>query len=67
MLASLEIPTLVIRGSQSNMFDAVTLTKVREVAPRTQTFELQESHDLASDNSAGLTKAISEFLVGGCL
>ncbi len=67
MLANLEIPTLVIRGSQSNMFDAVTLTKVREVAPRTQTFELQGSHDLASDNSAGLTKAISEFLVGGCL
>lgn len=67
MLASLKIPTLVIRGSQSNMFDAATLTKVKEVAPLTQTFELQGSHDLAGDNPAGLTKALSEFLVGGRL
>lgn len=67
MLAGLKIPTLVIRGSQSNMFDAVTLSKVKEVAPRTQAIELQGSHDLAGDNPVGLTKALSEFLAGASL
>jgi len=67
MLGALSAPALVIRGSESNMFDAATLTKVKDVAPRAQAIELQGSHDLAGDNPDGLVKSVSQFLAGAGL
>jgi pimeloyl-ACP methyl ester carboxylesterase len=62
MLAELKVPALVIRGSESNMFDAATLDKVRQVAPKAEAIELRGGHDLASDNPDGLVQAITQFL-----
>jgi pimeloyl-ACP methyl ester carboxylesterase len=67
MLSGLQVPALVIRGSDSNMFDAETLAKVRNVAPRAQAIELTGGHDLAGDNPDGLVDAVRGFLVGAGL
>jgi pimeloyl-ACP methyl ester carboxylesterase len=62
MLGELKVPALVIRGSTSNMFEAATLGKVREVNPRAEAIELAGSHDLAGDNPQGLAAAVNRFL-----
>jgi pimeloyl-ACP methyl ester carboxylesterase len=62
MLQNLQVPALVIRGSESNMFDAAALAKVRTLAPRAEAIELAGGHDLAGDNPAGLVDAIVRFL-----
>ena len=62
MLTDMTIPTLVIRGSDSNMFEAATLEKVTQLNPRAKAIELAGSHDLAGDNPAGLTAAVGSFL-----
>jgi pimeloyl-ACP methyl ester carboxylesterase len=62
MLTGLKVPALVIRGSESNMFDAETIDKVRQVAPQAEAVELRGGHDLAGDNPDGLVKAINRFL-----
>jgi len=67
MLSEMTIPTLVIRGSQSNMFEAATLAKVREMNPRATTLELKGGHDLAGDNPGGLAKAVGDFLTKSAL
>ncbi len=62
MLSELKIPTLVIRGSQSDMLDVATLQKARQANSRVTGIELAGSHDLAGDNPDGLVRAIREFL-----
>jgi len=62
MLTELKVPALVIRGSESNMFDAATLDKVRQVAPKAAAIELRGGHHLAGDNPDGLVQAITRFL-----
>lgn len=62
MLTDSAIPTMVIRGSESNMFEAATLDKVKQLNPRVTAIELAGSHDLAGDNPAGLAKAVGKFL-----
>lgn len=62
MLADMKIPTLVIRGSNSNMFEAATLAKVKEMNPRARAIEVAGSHDLAGDNPEGVAQAVNNFL-----
>ena len=62
MLAEMTVPTLVIRGSGSDMFAAETMDKVRATNPRAIVVELSGSHDLAGDNPDGLATAVSGFL-----
>jgi len=62
MLSGLEIPALVIRGTQSDMLDAPTLDKARQANPRVTGIELPGGHDLAGDNPDGLAKALRAFL-----
>jgi pimeloyl-ACP methyl ester carboxylesterase len=62
MLQELKIPALVVRGSESDMFAAETLPKVRAANPRISAIELEGSHDLANDNPDGLVAAIREYL-----
>jgi pimeloyl-ACP methyl ester carboxylesterase len=62
MLAAMTIPTLVIRASQSDMFEAATLDKVTTLNPRIKAIELAGSHDLAGDNPGGLAQAVNGFL-----
>lgn len=67
MLTDMKIPTLVIRGSESNMFEAATLDEVKQLNPRASAIELAGSHDLAGDNPDGLAKAVNQFLAGAGL
>jgi pimeloyl-ACP methyl ester carboxylesterase len=67
MLTELQVPALVIRGSESDMFDAATLAKVKTIVPRAQAIELKGGHDLAGDNPNGLVDAIGQFLNGAGL
>jgi pimeloyl-ACP methyl ester carboxylesterase len=62
MLGEMMVPTLVIRGSNSDMFAAETMDKVRATNPRATMAELAGSHDLAGDNPDGLAKAVTGFL-----
>jgi esterase len=63
MLADLKIPLLVIRASNSDMFEAATLDKARSLNSRLTGVEIAGSHDLAGDNPQGLADAVSNFLV----
>jgi pimeloyl-ACP methyl ester carboxylesterase len=67
MLTDMKIPALVIRGSESNMFEAATLDKVKQLNPRVTAIELAGSHDLAGDNPDGLARAVNQFLAGAGL
>ena len=62
MLSETQIPTLVIRASQSDMFAPETLDKVRSLNPRARVIEIEGSHDLAGDNPQDLSDAIDAFL-----
>jgi esterase len=62
MLAALEIPALMIRATESDMFEATTLAKARTMNPRLTGIELAGSHDLAGDNPDGLANAVNQFL-----
>jgi esterase len=62
MLAEMKIPVLMIRATESDMFEAATLEKARSLNPRLVGIELPGSHDLAGDNPQGLANAVSQFL-----
>ncbi len=62
MLGELKIPTLVIRGSASDMFASETVDKVRTTNPRATVVEIAGGHDLAGDNPQGLAQAVGDFL-----
>jgi pimeloyl-ACP methyl ester carboxylesterase len=62
MLTAMTIPTLVIRASESDMFEPATLEKARALNPRLVGVELAGSHDLAGDNPQGLATAVNRFL-----
>ena len=63
MLSTLEIPVLVIRASESDMFAPETLAKTRAANARITAVELVGSHDLAGDNPDGLVTAVRDFLM----
>ena len=67
MLTDMKIPTMVIRGSESNMFEAATLDKIKQLNPRAATVELAGSHDLAGDNPDGLAKVVNGFFAANGL
>jgi esterase len=67
MLAELKIPALMIRATESDMFEAPTLEKARALNPKLTGIELAGSHDLAGDNPKGLSEAVNQFLAGAKL
>lgn len=62
MLVEIKIPTLVIRATDSEMFEASTLEKVKSLNAGLTAIELAGSHDLAGDNPQGLAQAVTDFL-----
>jgi esterase len=62
MLSQLQIPTLVIRATRSDMFAPETLDKARQANPRVSGVEIAGSHDLAGDNPDELAAAVRDFL-----
>jgi pimeloyl-ACP methyl ester carboxylesterase len=67
MLAALQIPILVIRAEQSDMFAPETMDKVKAANARIRGIEIKGSHDLAGDNPEGLVEAVRDFLDGAAL
>ena len=67
MLGEITIPTLVIRGTESDMFAPETMDKVRATNPRIKTVEIAGSHNLSGDNPQGLAGAVNTFLAGAGL
>jgi esterase len=67
MLSELKIPVLMIRATESDMFEAPTLEKARSLNPGLTGIELAGSHDLAGDNPKGLSEAVNQFLEGAKL
>jgi pimeloyl-ACP methyl ester carboxylesterase len=67
MLSELQVPALVIRASESDMFAPETLDKVRGINPSVTGIELSGSHDLAGDNPDGLVNTVRTFLDGAGL
>jgi pimeloyl-ACP methyl ester carboxylesterase len=62
MLAELKLPILVLRGTNSDMFEPQTLDKARAANPRVTGLEIQASHDIAGDNPDTLVLSVRTFL-----
>jgi len=61
-LGRLQCPTLVIRGTRSDMFAAETVAKVRDANPRIQLVEVDSGHNIAVENREGFLSAVRPFL-----
>ena len=62
MFAALDVPAMVIRASESDMFAPETMEKVRAANPKASMIEIDGGHDLAGDNPDGLVAAVRGFL-----
>ncbi len=56
MLGEMTIPTLVIRGTESDMFAAGNHGQGARTNPRIKTVEIAGSHNLSGDNPQGLRR-----------
>lgn len=61
-LARVAAPTLVLRGTRSDMFAADAVPKVRAASPRVTLVELDSGHDVAGQNPAALIEHVRAFL-----
>ncbi len=61
-LGRLQCPTLVMRGTRSDMFAADTVAKVRAANARIQVIEVDAGHNVAGDNPEGFLSAMRPFL-----
>jgi len=62
MLANLSVPTLILRGMQSEMFALETVEKCRKAGEHITICELAGSNDLIGDNPGGTIEAVKTFL-----
>lgn len=62
LLADIKVPTLVVRASNSELFAAETMDKVRSTNPRAEVVELEGGHDLAHDNPDALVALVRQFI-----
>ena len=63
-LARLRVPTLVVRGTKSDLFAAETVEKVRAANPAIQVIEVAAGHNVAADNITALVAALRPFVAG---
>ena len=64
-LARLRVPTLVVRGSRSELFAAETVDKVKAANPGIRVVEVDAGHNVAADNITGLVAALRPFVEKG--
>jgi esterase len=62
VLARIACPTLVIRGTRSDMFAAETVDKVRAANARIRVVEVDSGHNVAVDNQVGFLSEVRPFL-----
>ena len=61
-LAELRVPTLAVRATRSQAFDAQALRRLRNEFPRVAVAEIDSGHDVAGIASVALGSAVQEFL-----
>lgn len=61
-LARLRVPTLVVRGTRSDLFAAETVGKVTAANPAIRVVEVDAGHDVAAENITGLVGALRPFV-----
>jgi pimeloyl-ACP methyl ester carboxylesterase len=61
-LARLRVPTLVVRGTRSELFAAETVDKVRAANPAIRVAEVDAGHNVAGENITGLVAALRPFV-----
>jgi len=61
-LGELAMPTLVVRGTRSDLFAPQTVAKVTAANPRIRLVEVDAGHNVAGDNLEGLLAALRHFL-----
>jgi len=61
-LGRLQCPTLVVRGSRSDMFAPDTVAKVRGANSRIRVVEVDAGHNIAVENREGFLSAVRPFL-----
>ena len=62
VLGEVRCPTLVVRGTKSDMFAAETVEKMRGANPRIELVEVEAGHNIPGENPAALAAAIRSFL-----
>jgi pimeloyl-ACP methyl ester carboxylesterase len=62
VLGELRVPTLVIRGTRSDLFAAETAAKVKAANPVIRLAEVNAGHNVAGDNITGLVDALRPFI-----
>ena len=62
VLGELRMPTLVLRGTRSDMFAPETAEKVQAANPRIQLAQVEGGHNLAVDNLPGFLAAVRPFI-----
>jgi pimeloyl-ACP methyl ester carboxylesterase len=62
VLGELRVPTLVLRGTRSDIFAPETAAKVKAANPRIQLALVEGGHNLAVDNLHGFLAAVRPFI-----
>jgi len=62
VLGELRVPTLVLRGTRSDIFAPETEAKVKAANPRIQLAQVEGGHNLAVDNLPGFLGAVRPFI-----
>jgi pimeloyl-ACP methyl ester carboxylesterase len=62
VLADLSMPTLVLRATRSDLFDAATLPRMLQANPRIAHQEIEGGHNLAGENADATLTAIRGFI-----
>lgn len=65
VLGEITCPTLVIRGSRSDMFATATVPRVVASNPRISLVEIDAGHNVAGDNPDGFHREARSFLESG--
>lgn len=65
VLGEITCPTLVIRGSRSDMFAAATVPRVVASNPRIAVVEVDAGHNVAGDNPDGFHREARRFMESG--
>jgi pimeloyl-ACP methyl ester carboxylesterase len=63
-LARLRMPTLVVRGSRSELVTAEAVEKMKATNPAIQAVEVSAGHNVAAENITGLVGALRGFVTG---
>lgn len=57
-----QVPTLILRGTHSDLFAAETLPKLLNANPRFRAVEIDAGHHVAGDNPEAALRAIHQFI-----